>query len=74
MSDEEAFNELRRVAGLENKSAGSDGALAEAFDEPLAGESFSDASDVSAEATNTEELADLDVHGRARGRKNTGRG
>jgi len=74
MSDEDAFNELRRVAGLENKSAKPDRTIAEGSGEPLIDAPVSDTSDAGAEAAITDELADLDVHGRARRRENTSGG
>ena len=74
MSDEDALNELRRVAGLENKSAEPDEVINEGSGEPLIDASVSDEGDASAETASGEELADMDVYGRARCGQNAGGG
>ena len=70
MSDEEAMDELRRVAGLENKSAVSGEASPARGGEPDIAEPVSDKGALCAKAADRNELADMDVHGRTRGGEN----
>lgn len=65
MSDEEAFDELRSVAGLENKSADPCDAAIPGGGEPSIVQPFPDEGEPCTKAAAGEGVADMDVSGRA---------
>lgn len=72
MSDEEAMDELRRMAGLENKSTESGNISPARRSEPDIAEPVSDQGAPGSKAAAGDELADMDVHGRTRSGENKG--
>lgn len=72
MSDEDALDELRRMAGLEHKSTGSCDTADARTGEPSVDESVSDTGDGSSETAAGADLADMVVHGRTGGGQDAG--